>query len=73
MIHHIQNKVKNTPSNAISSDKADSDLCSYKIWMKNKVQQQLTKLEEYLNKLNENFQKKSQQVVIVTDQIRIMD
>lgn len=59
-IHKIQNKVKNTPNNVISSDKADSDLCSYKIWMKDKAGQEVEELQEYLGKINEIFEKKSQ-------------
>lgn len=59
LIYHIQNKVKNAPNNVISSDKADSDLCSYKIWMKDKVQQEVDQLEEYLQNLDDNFEKKS--------------
>lgn len=60
LIHRIQNQVKNTPNNVISSDKADSDLCSYKIWMKDKVQSEVFKLEDMLNTLNDRIEKKSQ-------------
>ena len=55
--------MKNTPNNVISSDKADSDLCSYKIWMKDKVQEEVSRLEEYLEDVNEKFEKKSQSMV----------
>ena len=55
IIHKIQNKVKNAPNNAISSDKADSDLCSYKIWMKDKTGEEVEELSEYLGKINGIF------------------
>lgn len=57
----------------ISTDKADSDLCSYKIWMKDKVQEELSQLEEYLNGLEDNFEAKSLEIVEITDRIRSIE
>lgn len=54
----------------ISSDKADSDLCSYKIWMKEKVQEEVSRLEEYYGRIEEKFEKKSQDMVQVTNEKR---
>lgn len=47
--------MKNTPNNVISTDKADSDLCSYKIWMKDKVSDEIAQLSQYLLGLEDSF------------------
>ena len=60
--------MKNTPNNVITSDKADSDLCSYKIWMKNKVEAEVEELEAYLNNINGVFDKKSHQMIAITNE-----